>query len=187
MAQFDRHWADVFGDRWPQLRASLKAPTDQVAWENPFLAAASDSVRAALGDSDWQELRHTSGCTLWARLAADEPGAPLPQPTRPEGAALMGHYGLDGASPLPAIALAPRRGHRVLDLCAAPGGKSLVLAGQMFAGAAPASAVLSPTVLISNDRSGPRRARLRRVLEECVLGTDRASFLASLFASFAVA
>ena len=47
MAHFERHWAEVFGDRWPQLRASLKAPTDQVAWANPFLlAAASDSLLA---------------------------------------------------------------------------------------------------------------------------------------------
>ena len=76
----------------------------------------------------------------------------------------MSHYALDGASPLPAIALAPRPGHRVLDLCAAPGGKTLVLAGQLFGAAAS-----SPrTLLISNDRSQPRRTRLRRVIEEFV-------------------
>lgn len=93
---------------------------------------------------------------------------------------LRSHYALDGASPLPTLALAPRAGHRVLDLCAAPGGKTLCLAGQLFrpasdgvegavathVDAAPASPKLS--LLIANERSAPRRARLRCVLDEFI-------------------
>eukprot|EP00935_MAST-01C_sp_MAST-1C-sp1_P000330 g330.t1 len=62
------------------------------------------------------------------------------------------------------MALAPRTGHTVLDLCAAPGGKTLVLAGQMFS-AADLSADLS-TILVANDKFAGRRGRLRKVLRE---------------------
>jgi len=65
-------------------------------------------------------------------------------------------YHLDQASFLAAQALAPKEGEGVLDLCAAPGGKSLALAGMMnFRGS-----------LTSNDRSATRRGRLKRVLKE---------------------
>uniref|UniRef100_UPI00358F296D 28S rRNA (cytosine(4447)-C(5))-methyltransferase-like n=1 Tax=Myxine glutinosa TaxID=7769 RepID=UPI00358F296D len=38
---------------------------------------------------------------------------------------LSGHYMIQGASSLlPIIALAPREGNKVLDMCAAPGGKT---------------------------------------------------------------
>ncbi len=80
-----------------------------------------------------------------------------------DGNYLMSHYLLDGASTLPALALAPRCGDRVLDMCAAPGGKSLVLAGQMFP--SDGSEALTST-LESNDKSAARRRRLSQVLKE---------------------
>ena len=55
------------------------------------------------------------------------------------------------------------KGDRVLDLCAAPGGKSLVLAS--------ASGVDGS--LVANDRSGARRARLVKVLDEHLPGDLR--------------
>lgn len=64
-------------------------------------------------------------------------------------------YHLDAAS-LAAARLLPLAGARdVLDLCAAPGGKALVLATGMAPDAQ----------LVTNDRSARRRARLHRVLE----------------------
>ena len=45
---------------------------------------------------------------------------------------LSGHYMIQGASSLlPVIALAPRAGNKVLDMCAAPGGKTTHLANLM--------------------------------------------------------
>ncbi len=64
-------------------------------------------------------------------------------------------YFLDEASYYTALQLSPRAGDRVLDMCAAPGGKSLVLAHR-FPG----------IELTSNELSGARRERLRRVLHQ---------------------
>jgi len=65
-------------------------------------------------------------------------------------------YYLDEASLIAAECLEVRPGHTVLDMCAAPGGKTLVLA----------LALGGAGSLVANDRSSARRARLRRVLDE---------------------
>ncbi len=69
---------------------------------------------------------------------------------------LLAPYFLDRASVLAARSLDVEPGQRVLDLCAAPGGKTLVLA----------LALAGSGELVSNDRSSARRARLRTVLDE---------------------
>ena len=71
-------------------------------------------------------------------------------------AGLLKSYFLDEASLWAARALEVQPGQQVLDLCAAPGGKSLVLA----------LALGGQGELTANDRSSARRARLHRVLEE---------------------
>lgn len=64
-------------------------------------------------------------------------------------------YFVDRASLLAARALDVQPGERVLDLCAAPGGKTLVLA----------TALAGSGELIANERSATRRNRLHRVLQ----------------------
>ena len=69
---------------------------------------------------------------------------------------LQRSYFLDPASFAVASLLPLAGAATILDLCAAPGGKSLVLATRMEATAQ----------LVCNERSNERRARLHRVLEE---------------------
>lgn len=67
-------------------------------------------------------------------------------------------YYLDEASWFAANALGVQPGHDVLDMCAAPGGKTLVLA----------SCLAGSGSLQSNDRSPDRRERLKHVVENCL-------------------
>jgi 16S rRNA C967 or C1407 C5-methylase (RsmB/RsmF family) len=64
-------------------------------------------------------------------------------------------YFMDEASYHTALALQPREGSEAADFCAAPGGKTLVLA-----------AAFPSVALTANEKSGGRRQRLRRVLQE---------------------
>lgn len=65
-------------------------------------------------------------------------------------------YYLDAASVLAAYCLPLNEAHSILDMCAAPGGKSLVLAHRMNRDAQ----------LLCNDRSAQRRNRLLNVLND---------------------
>ncbi|XP_053893892.1 5-methylcytosine rRNA methyltransferase NSUN4 [Malaclemys terrapin pileata] len=74
-------------------------------------------------------------------------------PARPDASGILGYYLLDAASLLPVLALNVQPGDLVLDLCAAPGGKTLAL---LQTGCC--------RHLAANDISVSRSNRLRRVL-----------------------
>ncbi|XP_040027962.2 5-cytosine rRNA methyltransferase NSUN4 [Gasterosteus aculeatus] len=79
------------------------------------------------------------------------------KPARPDVCGLLGYYLMDAASVLPCLALDVREGHNVLDLCAAPGGKTLALLQTQSVG-----------FLCLNDASVSRTLRLRRVLNSYI-------------------
>lgn len=70
---------------------------------------------------------------------------------------VFSHYLLDGASLLPVIALNIKPGDKVLDACAAPGGKSLII-----------SQTLYPQLQICNDVSESRLNRLKYVMNDFI-------------------
>jgi 16S rRNA C967 or C1407 C5-methylase (RsmB/RsmF family) len=100
-----------------------------------------DEYYAGLFPGRWEALRSALG-----RPAGPEPFS----------AGLIKSYYLDRASVIAAQAFGPVGNLTALDLCAAPGGKTLVLASS-----------LGPEGrIVANERSSDRRSRLRRVLEE---------------------
>lgn len=66
------------------------------------------------------------------------------------------NYFLDPASVCAALCLPVGNAAKVLDLCAAPGGKSLVLAGNLS----------DEAILYSNERSSDRKIRLSKVINQ---------------------
>lgn len=84
--------------------------------------------------------------------------AALEQESAPEALekGLLKPYYMDRASIDTAALLGARPGESVLDMCAAPGGKTLVIA----------LAMEGRGLLVANDRSASRRGRLRRVMED---------------------
>ncbi|XP_042215463.1 5-methylcytosine rRNA methyltransferase NSUN4-like isoform X2 [Homarus americanus] len=81
----------------------------------------------------------------------------FPKPKMDHHMKLLDYYALDGASLLPVLALDLAPGDRVLDLCAAPGGKTLI-----------ALQSLLPGVVVSNDISDSRVQRIRGVLRQYI-------------------
>jgi len=67
-------------------------------------------------------------------------------------------YYMDKASILAADVLPVKEGNKVLDMCAAPGGKTLVIALKLR----------GTGQLVSNDRSASRRNRLINVIQTCL-------------------
>ncbi|XP_057714435.1 5-methylcytosine rRNA methyltransferase NSUN4 [Corythoichthys intestinalis] len=79
------------------------------------------------------------------------------KPARPDAYGLLSYYLMDAASVLPCLALDVHEGHTLLDLCAAPGGKTLALLQSQAIG-----------FLCLNDSSVSRTLRLRKVLHSYV-------------------
>lgn len=136
---FDQFYGEMWKARWPALKASLLQPKKHVAVINPFSKFKFKN-----------DLISMTGIPFEHHIA-DE--FPHPEATE-EG--YFNYYLMDAASILPVMALEPKAGEKVVDLCAAPGGKSLLCALLMN----------NQGLLVSNDRSAARRARIHKIFDE---------------------
>lgn len=141
---FISYYAELFGARWPGLERALSRPASKVLRLNGFAAEEAQQRQArGLSPLTWLPGCYELGRDDELKLHADADG-------------LLCGYVMDPASVLAARALGVQEGERVLDFCAAPGGKALVLAESLGETGA----------LTVNDRSRRRAARLRSVLRQ---------------------
>ena len=174
---FDTYYRSVYGERWTNLSEALMKPMSHCAMWNIFASAVAeeDHTCRKVRDSFLQlnavclHISERLECFFLPHNGVDSHN--FPPPPRCEESGRFCYYPLDAASLLPVIALDIQEGEHVLDMCAAPGGKSLALAMRLN---------LWPRAfgrLHCNDVSTDRRRRLRQVLdsylpastvEECV-------------------
>ncbi|MNK06196.1 Ribosomal RNA small subunit methyltransferase F [compost metagenome] len=149
---FYKHFEKAYGARWPALYEALLKPERQVARQN-MLSPVED-----IKSKKWASLEQKPemvGC-FWI---------PAGQGLQPERNSdeLLDVYIMDPASVLVARALEVQPGDRVLDMCAAPGGKSLILI----------EALQEAGEIFCNDLSPERRERLKKVIQQYVPRTVR--------------
>jgi len=149
--RFYQHFEKIYGLRWGDLFEALKSPEKQVARLNSLSSASPPGMlegavkdHPALHDSYWIP---TQAYFQPERTAED----------------LLNVYILDPASVIAARALEVQEGDRVLDMCAAPGGKTLILI----------EGIRNSGDLFANDLSPERRERLKKVIQQYVPRTIR--------------
>eukprot|EP00747_Dinoflagellata_sp_TGD_P062986 gnl/TRDRNA2_/TRDRNA2_153261_c1_seq2.p1 gnl/TRDRNA2_/TRDRNA2_153261_c1~~gnl/TRDRNA2_/TRDRNA2_153261_c1_seq2.p1 ORF type:complete len:364 (-),score=40.93 gnl/TRDRNA2_/TRDRNA2_153261_c1_seq2:34-1029(-) len=130
-----------------------------IALQNRLAGLDPSDIKLALGESS---VNYSIGGQI---LHTFQPAADDKYPPPPSGASgLKSWYWMDLASLLPAIALKPEKGQSILDLCAAPGGKSFVIAQQLFQG----TDSTGEGTLTCNEIDKDRRIRLSKVIKEYI-------------------
>lgn len=139
---FQSWYAEIWDDRWPVLEEALVQPVRHVALWNVW----SKAKPSELFSDEHKLSEELDGCWEGPQF--------LPPSYDQEG--LMPYYLLDGASALVSSYLKMVDFTDALDLCAAPGGKSLQLAFQMEA----------TGTIVLNELSKTRFHRLQRVIQD---------------------
>jgi 16S rRNA C967 or C1407 C5-methylase (RsmB/RsmF family) len=125
-------YADMLGERWPTLFQALMSPEKRMARWNQFSSQAPAEEKFFAIEST-KEI-----------------------PRDPQG--LLEYYVMDPASYFTACALNVQAGDVVLDMCAAPGGKTLILA----------EALKNQGEITANEVSEARRERLKKVIQQYI-------------------
>lgn len=174
---FDMTYSMQFGDLWPSIRVSLLSEQKYGALVNNF--AAWDHVSAELEQLNARDFVNKAHFHGEQGPESGQTAAPPPAswscspnlrcftfirgdvsrfpPARLGSLGVMDYYLMDAASLLPVLALGLQPGDTVLDLCAAPGGKTLAL---LQTGCC--------RNLAANDLSTSRTGRLQKVLHSYV-------------------
>ncbi len=152
---FDAYYAALFGERWPALRAALSEPPSHAVRLNPSREGLIERLAQAL-ERPPVAMAYDRTCYALDRVVA--------------GFASDEAWFLDPASVRVAALLDVMPGQRVLDLCAAPGGKGLALADRLVGedGALDGELTL-------NELSDGRRGRLRRAVNGWLPGVAAAA------------
>ncbi|KXT09644.1 hypothetical protein AC579_3128 [Pseudocercospora musae] len=187
---FHRHYAGIWGEeRWQNsLLPALQKATRYACMLNRYSSLEGGKQCVSSPDAELRPLelplpqiesKHASdlapNCFVKYTRATADPHTTVPssEPFRapePAGEGLQTHWNLDAASLLVAHLLNVQQGDNVLDLCAAPGGKSIALSQNIWqhlhADDSPArrramqQRPLSVGTLHSNEADGPRQRRL---------------------------
>ena len=140
---FEEHYSALYRGRWPQLRTQLLRENAKRMRLNRFVFGEKDAVWCR------EKIEYPWAPEIvgdWSELAMG--AAPIPEPLEPV-------YSMDPASVAVARALGVEEGMNVLDLCAAPGGKALILA----------EAIRVKGTLVANELSRSRRFKLISILK----------------------
>ncbi|TWW72753.1 5-methylcytosine rRNA methyltransferase NSUN4 [Takifugu flavidus] len=177
LQHFDATYSAQLGQMWPSVRCALLSERKYGALFNNFSQDALLEDLEAQGCRDFisnietevQPSDPADGDAVYQQLSALQlspnircfvfPRGDISRfkPARPDQGGFLGYYLMDAASVLPCLALNVQEGHSVLDLCAAPGGKTLALLQTYSIG-----------FLCVNDSSVSRTSRLRKVLRSYV-------------------
>ncbi len=146
--EFEKHFQAEFGPRWPELFAGLKQPPLQALRRNLFFTESAEKIQPGPALSQLNHCFVETGSKAENLAIKSE---------------VFKYYLLDPASVMVAQSLPIKPGDRVLDMCAAPGGKSLILAEKLFA-----NLDTPGGELVCNELSQPRRERLKYILQNYV-------------------
>lgn len=145
---FDDYFSRIFSDRWAGLRAALAQKERQILRRNNFSIMSQDLTLEKLNES-----------CFWLTEDFKEQNKELPRDQNN----IFKYYIMDPASFLAVDHFPVEPSDKVLDMCAAPGGKSLILAEKVFAAGE----------LIANELSESRRERLIKVIQNYIPRQNR--------------
>jgi 16S rRNA C967 or C1407 C5-methylase (RsmB/RsmF family) len=144
---FNNYFCSIFGVRWKGLLEELIAPKKYIQVKNKYFIGEKEELEdeslPSLNPNCFPKEYYGGKIGVFRKPIMDSNG-------------LLDFYPIDGASTFAPMALDIKHGESVLDLCAAPGGKSLILAYSL----------LPHGELVVNELSKERRGRLKKVLSQ---------------------